>query len=36
MPFVKFYYDQRMASFLAGHIAAFEFFTRATMMASPA
>lgn len=26
MPFVRFFLDQRMGSFLAGHIAAFEFF----------
>jgi len=26
MPFVSFFYDQRMTSFLHGHIAAFEFF----------
>lgn len=26
MPFVRFFYDQRMASFLAGHVAAFHFF----------
>jgi transposase len=26
MPFVQFFYDQRMSSFLAGHIAAFTFF----------
>ncbi len=26
MPFVCFFYDQRMASFLAGHVAAFHFF----------
>jgi transposase len=26
MPFVRFFYDQKMGSFLAGHIAAFDFF----------
>lgn len=26
MPFVRFFYDQRMGSFLAGHVAAFCFF----------
>jgi len=26
MPFVRFFYDQRMASFLAGHVEAWEFF----------
>ncbi|MCP4921115.1 MAG: IS21 family transposase [Proteobacteria bacterium] len=26
MPFVRFFYDQRMGSFLAGHVAAFAFF----------
>ncbi len=26
LPFVRFFYDQRMGSFLAGHMAAFDFF----------
>lgn len=26
MPFVRFFYDQRMGSFLAGHVEAFDFF----------
>jgi len=26
MPYVRFFYDQRMGSFLAGHVAAFAFF----------
>ena len=26
MPYVRFFYDQRMGSFLAGHVAAFRFF----------